>query len=219
MRTRKSSTPRRMATNDLSDYQLLLQRRGGSELVELDQFVFGTLPELIRSRSPPHLRREELGTVMRWKLKRGRFRPRLQALVESNAEDAVKLASTAAFQALTRGDGGKPVPLQAAEAAVKELVVLRGVGPATASAVLTAYDPESIVFMSDEALASVPSLRGKKDYSLRSFSKLMEFMVSKREASLRQGPPRSLAEIERDIFTSANSDGQQQSRKRKRVER
>lgn len=54
-------------------------------------------------------------------------------------ESAVKSASEKAFQSLP--DISK---------AVSELTVLKGVGPATASAVLAAYAPDVAPFMSDE---------------------------------------------------------------------
>lgn len=54
-------------------------------------------------------------------------------------EDAVKSASQKAFQSLP--DISK---------AVSELTVLKGVGPATASAVLAVFAPDVAPFMSDE---------------------------------------------------------------------
>lgn len=59
--------------------------------------------------------------------------------VSSLDESMVESASQKAFQAL-------PDILKA----VSELTVLKGVGPATASAILAAYAPEVAPFMSDE---------------------------------------------------------------------
>lgn len=53
---------------------------------------------------------------------RGRFRPRLQQLVTSNAPELVVQRSATAFRLLPD-----------VQAAVTELCALRGVGPATAS--------------------------------------------------------------------------------------
>lgn len=79
-------------------------------------------------------------------------RPRLLDFVSSLAEDVVKSASQKAFQSLP--DISK---------AISELTVLKGVGPATASAILAAYAPEVAPFMSDE-VRSLNSLVGS--YSL-----------------------------------------------------
>lgn len=59
--------------------------------------------------------------------------------ISSLDESQVQSASTKAFQSLP--DIGK---------AIAELTTLKGVGPATASAVLAAYAPEIAPFMSDE---------------------------------------------------------------------
>lgn len=66
-------------------------------------------------------------------------RPRLLDFVSSLEDSVVKSASEKAFKSLP--DISK---------AVKELTVLKGVGPATASAVLAAYAPDIAPFMSDE---------------------------------------------------------------------
>lgn len=66
-------------------------------------------------------------------------RPRLLEYVSSLDGTLVKSASQKAFQSLP--DISK---------AVSELTVLKGVGPATASAILAAYAPDIAPFMSDE---------------------------------------------------------------------
>lgn len=66
-------------------------------------------------------------------------RPRLLDFVSALDEDLVKSASQKAFKSLP--DVSK---------AISELTVLKGVGPATASAILAAYAPDVAPFMSDE---------------------------------------------------------------------
>lgn len=67
------------------------------------------------------------------------FRPRLLDFVSGLDEELVKSASQKGFQSLP--DISK---------ALSELTVLKGVGPATASAILAAYAPDVAPFMSDE---------------------------------------------------------------------
>lgn len=67
------------------------------------------------------------------------FRPRLLDFVSSLDDAVVQSASQKAFENLP--DISK---------AVSELIVLKGVGPATASAVLAAFAPHLTPFMSDE---------------------------------------------------------------------
>ena len=125
------------------------------ELKALDGFMRKELPRAIIGRAPDFfITQPELSQVMRWKLLRGKFRPKLQAYVDSLSSVTVVSASRAAFKFASTGK-----IKEALDAMSKPLV---GVGPATASAVLAAFDP-SIPFMSDEALAL---LGGTPMYSL-----------------------------------------------------
>ncbi|XP_010486917.1 PREDICTED: uncharacterized protein LOC104764988 isoform X3 [Camelina sativa] len=124
----------------LSSYESRIESLNKPELVSLDQFYRNELPCLLHDRDPnPYLTTSELSQLMKWKLSRGKWRPRLLDFVSSLDDSVVKSASEKAFKSLP--DISK---------AVKELTVLKGVGPATASAVLAAYAPDIAPFMSDE---------------------------------------------------------------------
>ncbi|KAI5392509.1 hypothetical protein KIW84_077059 [Lathyrus oleraceus] len=68
-------------------------------------------------------------------------RPRLLDFVSSIEDAVVKRASEKAFESLPD-----------VEKAISELSALKGVGPATASAVLAAFAPNLTPFMSDECI-------------------------------------------------------------------
>ena len=127
------------------------------DIQALDEFMNVQLPRAIRDRAPsPYITQPELAKVMTWKLKRGKWRAKLQAYVDSLSDSCVRAASKAAFSHASDPSGDVKKALHAL------CKPLKGVGPATASAVLAAFNP-NIPFMSDEALAV---LGGKPKYSV-----------------------------------------------------
>ncbi|KAF2368294.1 DNA glycosylase [Trinorchestia longiramus] len=111
-----------------------------SNLGKLDLWYQKELPDIIRSRKAPHLKHDELVKLMEWKLARGKFRPRLVDLVTSNPKDFVE-ETTAEGLKLAKSSTLK---------ALKTLCKLKGVGPATASAILAAGAGERYAFFADE---------------------------------------------------------------------
>ncbi|XP_069066740.1 uncharacterized protein [Pleurodeles waltl] len=130
-------------------YQDVIKAKGKKQkkLQALDEWYQKELPASVRSRTDKYLTHDELVKLMEWKLTRGKFRPRLQQMVTSNPRETVETCTKKAFQLLP--DVG---------AAITELSQLKAIGPATASAVLTAGCPEMTAFMADEALQSIPGL-------------------------------------------------------------
>lgn len=111
-------------------------------LSDLESFVWKELPSRIGEREVPHLTSDEYSRLVRWKLKRGKWRPRLQSFADAVPDEDVIAASEKAFDAAEKGN---------VNSALKELVALKGCGPATASAAIASFS-ENFVFMSDELL-------------------------------------------------------------------
>jgi len=142
-------------STDPTTLQEALQLKGTG--VE-DAWCHTTLPSLLHGRSPAYLTQPELSRVMSWKLRTGKNRPGLQKYVDALTDKEVRAASEAAFACLpVKGAGSL-------KDALTQLSKLKGVGPATASAVLSFWCPEKAAFMSDESLEGIV---GSRKYTLQ----------------------------------------------------
>ena len=139
--------------------------------------------------------------LVEWKLTRGKWRPRLLSFAQAADPAAVADASQRSFSALRRAKAGS-----CSEAVLKEalapLIELKGVGPATATAAVSACDA-SVPFMSDEALVAA---LGYRDYTLKEAVKLTAALQKKaKELNAAGGGGRewTAREVERCLFADA----------------
>jgi hypothetical protein len=135
----------------LEGYAAVVSRQGVAKLAELDAWYRDDLPDTIRSRATPHVELPELVRLTEWKMARGVWRAPNLVLVRGNAPSLVISTSTAALAAV-------PHPKNP----VATLATLAGVGPATASAALSAYAPEVYPFFDELVAAQVPGLGAVK---------------------------------------------------------
>jgi hypothetical protein len=131
----------------LERYDDVIATQSVASLAAHERWYRAELPVTVLARSPPRLTLEELVGVTRWKMARGVWRARNLALVEANPPGRVEEASGRALAAIP--DPRRPIA---------ELAVLRGVGPATASAVAAAVAPEVYPFLDEIVAAQVPGL-------------------------------------------------------------
>ncbi|CAH0480598.1 unnamed protein product [Peronospora belbahrii] len=151
-------------------YDDVLQLMQKNDLTELDAWYLVSFPSILQTREPkPYITHEELQRLMEWKLKKGKWRPQLMKFIMSLSEKEVEKASREAFETLKAGD---------LRTATEALCVLKGVGPATASAVLAAYD-ESVPFMADEALDAIAGIIGPRKYTLPHFLSFVKVLRAK----------------------------------------
>jgi len=135
-------------------------------LIKLDKWFQNDLPKKIKSRGKEaHITHEELVQTIKWKLARGKFRPRLKDLITMNTPRMVVQESKKSFRNLFKRND--------LEASISSLCTLKGVGPAMASAVIAAAAPEVAPFMADECLLSMPDIEGI-DYTMKEYMKYVE---------------------------------------------
>jgi hypothetical protein len=119
----------------------LSEKKQKTKLIELEDIYFRKLVNTLQQRAAdPYLTAIELQNLMEWKLARGKFRPGLLQKVSNNTNMIVEKVTREAFKEINNW----PVCLNVL---VKGLY---GVGPATATAILSLLNPQ-IPFFSDEA--------------------------------------------------------------------
>ncbi|KAI1324816.1 hypothetical protein F5Y16DRAFT_288469 [Xylariaceae sp. FL0255] len=117
---------------------------GQKTLLELDDFRYKTAVDAFQSDSPKRsMTHDDVKALVDWKLRHGKFRPALMKLVSSNESKTVDetIQKAMAHYWKTR---------QIAQA-VDTICKLKGIGPATASLLLSVHDPDRVIFFSDEA--------------------------------------------------------------------
>jgi hypothetical protein len=132
----------------LTRYDEVVAAQGVARLAELDRWYHRELPDAIAARRPPHVTLPELVRLAEWKMSRGVWRAPNLVLVRSNAPDAVRDVSAGALALMPHPT--KPVAMLAKE--------LKGVGPATASAVVAAARPDIYPFFDELVAEQLPGL-------------------------------------------------------------
>ncbi|KAH3671716.1 hypothetical protein OGAPHI_000421 [Ogataea philodendri] len=162
----------------------------GMSFTELDEWRTTTLSKTLHQRYKDTgilwLEKTELAKLMEWKLARGKFRATLEKLIQSNDPDSVKSFTDAAFQVLvdwtkSRSDASEPFPIVVRKA-MDHACKLRGVGPATATLILSLSGPalrmsdlgaHDVPFFSDEVFEILNPSYGKIKYTAKEYIDLV----------------------------------------------
>lgn len=158
------------------------------------------LPAAVKAHK--RLTAPELVKLVEWKVgQRGKWRPRLLDFARALPEGAVADASLRAFAVLSKVKDSQDVPEAALKDALAPLTELKGIGPATASAALSAAHA-SVPFMSDEAMLAA---LGSKDYTVKAAGLLAAALQGKAR-ELSGGERRWTArEVEQCLFAAAKA--------------
>lgn len=169
----------------LDDYERVVEAQGVDRLAELDRWYREELPRAMAARHAAHVSLPELVKATEWKMARGVWRAPNLVLVRSNAPETVTETSTAALQLAPHAT--KPIAM---------LATLKGVGPATASAVAAAARPQTYPFFDELVAQQIPGL-GKVAWTLTYYAR---YAAALREHASALGAPWSPAALERALW-------------------
>lgn len=172
----------------LKQYEAVIAAQGVAKLADRDAWFRTELPAAIAARKPRHVTLPELVKLTEWKMSRGKWRARNLVLVKGNAPDAVKAATTAGLALV-------PHPT----APISKIAELEGVGPATASAVVSAAEPDRYPFFDELVAAQIPGL-GPVAFTLGYYARYAE-QIRARAASL--GGKWTPATVERALWAES----------------
>jgi hypothetical protein len=179
-----------------SYWDVLREHKTKPKLHDLERWFVNTLQESVARTGV--FTKNDLIKLIEWKGTRGKFRPALVRFAKDQSDDAVCKASRKAFAAL-RKDKSETLSDESMLIAMKPLLDLRGIGPATASAILSSGDAR-IPFMSDELLMAC--LRDRK-YTLKHYFSMVEKLKDARDRIRpRTGEMLTLRDMERIVFVS-----------------
>jgi hypothetical protein len=157
-----------------SQYQEMLQEKGGQELIDLDQTCTEMGQTLLNSQQIKEgneedqflsMSQQDLFQVVNWKFGKGKKRNALWKHLKANEEDFIKECTRTSLQkALRIEDAADQVLIRET---INDLTELKGVGPATASAILSFVRPDIYTFMDDEIIEALHP--GKRDYTLKTY--------------------------------------------------
>ncbi len=169
----------------LGAYAEVIERQGVSSLVAHDSWYQLELPNLLRARDPVLATHAELVRLTEWKMARGVWRARNLMLVRGNSPDTVKSATREGLALV-------PHPSQP----IARIAKLAGVGPATASALVSAYAPHAYPFLDELVAAQVPEL-GTPAFTLTYYQR---YASALRERATSLGSTWTCTDVERALW-------------------
>ncbi|KAK5138267.1 hypothetical protein LTR08_003328 [Meristemomyces frigidus] len=202
----------------------------GEKLPDLEEQRMETIPEALRQREMAFITRDELIVLMDWKISHGKKRPALPKLIAKNDPMTVKSTSIECFR-LYHSDSTKPPTEDQIKHMIDILARLSGVGPATASLLLSVYDLTNVPFFSDElyrwAMWNEPATpkgsgwQREIKYTAKDYLQLYPRVQELRgRLSAESGAPVSALDVEKVAYVlgkraSSPGTGERPSRKRK----
>ncbi|KAL5249746.1 hypothetical protein ACHWQZ_G018541 [Mnemiopsis leidyi] len=157
--------------------------------IEDDKWKEENLPKHISSKKSITL--SQLERLMVWKMRRGQFRPTLMGLIRRNNPSCVEKTTCQAIALVEKSVENIPE-------AFKVIEGLYGVGPATASLILSVVLPDHVPFMSDEAMDA--SIGLPRSYTSSRYAQYQKALSAKAE---ELGVKWNVQLVEKVLYTAA----------------
>eukprot|EP00559_Dactyliosolen_fragilissimus_P000828 CAMPEP_0184868264 /NCGR_PEP_ID=MMETSP0580-20130426/29763_1 /TAXON_ID=1118495 /ORGANISM="Dactyliosolen fragilissimus" /LENGTH=210 /DNA_ID=CAMNT_0027369043 /DNA_START=103 /DNA_END=732 /DNA_ORIENTATION=- len=163
--TYSSSQKLSLWSNIEAKYTEMLEEKGGKKLKEYDARL-QEIGEKLRNGKQSSITLDELFEVVNWKFLKGKPRHALMNYLRSNSDTLVKDCSERSFAPIGghMNDTIKQDDIRITNA-MNALCELKGVGPATASAILGLIRPDLFAFMDDEVIECL--YEKKRGYTLK----------------------------------------------------
>jgi len=196
-----------------------VEKYGRSDLAALDSWFYRDLPLKLAGMPAEerHISSGDLVKIIEWKLKRGTWRPKLLDFAKAVPEEVIKEASQQAYRVAENASYSSDEEyVKCCRTALEPLLKIKGIGPASASAILTASS-SSFPYFSDEAMEL--ALSKKKDYTVKRY---IEYILAVR-GKARELSSKDHIWTERDVERAIQSAALQEKsttgkNKRKRAD-
>jgi len=162
-------TTRRLWITMEGRYIEMLEEKGGNKLLSLDrdcEKLSRKFAQDLENKCASSISIENLLGVVAWKFGKGKPRHALMKHLNANVDDYVQDCSKRAFTRLRVENDDNPSDTKVRDS-LNYLCELKGVGPATASAILSLYRPDLYAFMDDEVIECLHE--GKRNYTLKTY--------------------------------------------------
>ena len=176
-------------TATFARYDEVIAEQGVASLADHEQWYATELPAAIAARTPPFVSHAELARITAWKMARGVWRARNLALVKGNEANDVESVSREALGLAVQPDPHPTKP-------IARLATLAGVGPATASAVVSVVAPAMYPFFDEVVAVQVPGL-GPVKFTLGYYA---AYASALRERATALGAPWTASRVERALW-------------------
>ncbi|KAK3175298.1 hypothetical protein OEA41_002545 [Lepraria neglecta] len=179
-----TDSPTKITLKSLQTHLQSYESHVPEKIQGLESLRLNEIPEILAQRKKDgdaFLEKTEVTSLVEWKLKHGTYRPNLAKLVASNIVKDVREITKLAFSTYEANNGDYAKSITA-------LAKLKGIGPATASLLLSCYDPMKVPFFSDELYrylhfeeAKSKGWDRKISYTMKEYKSLFEKLQTLRE--------------------------------------